>query len=131
MPRLRRVWFPILLGSTFIALISLPYLWAYQNSGSAHWFGGFLLNPIDGNSYLAKIYQGWGGDWRFQLLYTAEPSEGGHLFLFYLALGHIARISGGSTQLIFHLARIVSAFALVVSLWYFFGKVLTHGRRLE
>ena len=128
MPRLRRNWFPILLGSLFIALVAIPYLWAYQNSGDSHVFGGFLLNPIDGNSYLAKMYQGWGGNWRFHLPYTAEPGEGGFLFLFYLALGHIARISGGSTQLIFHLARIGSAIALVVSLWNFFGSVLAHGR---
>jgi len=128
MPRLHRNWFPILLGSLFIALVAIPYLWAYQNSGGSHMFGGFLLNPIDGNSYLAKMYQGWGGNWRFHLPYTAEPGEGGFLFLFYLALGHIARISGGSTQLIFHLARIGSAIALVVSLWFFFGRVFTHGR---
>ena len=58
--------FVISMGLLFVALISASYLWAYQSSGNEYEFGGFLLNPIDGNSYLAKMYQGWLGNWRFQ-----------------------------------------------------------------
>ena len=128
MQRFRRIWFPFLLGSLFITFVTLPYIWAYQNSGGSHWFGGFLLNPIDGNSYQAKMYQGWQGNWRFQLPYTVEPGEGGYLFLFYLALGHIARLSSGRIQIIFHLARIAGAIALVISLWHFYSKVFDNER---
>ena len=120
--------FPILLGALFIVMISAPYILAYQSAGEAYRFGGFLLNPIDGNSYLAKMYQGWQGSLRFRLPYTIEQGEGGYLFLFYLALGHLARISGTSIQLIYHLFRIASAIILVIGLWFFFGRIFT-GKR--
>ena len=116
------------MGFLFILLISVPYLWAFQSAGSDYQFGGFLLNPQDGNSYLAKMYQGWQGSWRFYLPYSAQPGDGGYLFLFYLALGQITRLSGGTLQTTFHLARLLGAVALVISLWHFFGKVLTTRR---
>lgn len=68
--------------------VSLPYAWALAAGGDTHVFGGFLLNPIDGNSYLAKMMQGWSGAVTFTLPYTAEPGEGVILFVFYLFLGH-------------------------------------------
>jgi hypothetical protein len=128
MQRMQRNWLPILLGCSFILLVSIPYIWAYQNSDQFHSFGGFLLNPIDGNSYLAKMYQGWEGNWRFHLPYTAEPGEGGYLFLFYLALGHLSRITSLENQTVFHLARIAGALALVFSLWNFFAKIFDQPR---
>jgi hypothetical protein len=121
-------WILLSMGILFILLISVPYLWAFQSAGSDHQFGGFLLNPQDGNSYLAKMYQGWQGSWRFYLPYSAQPGDGGYLFLFYLALGHITRLSGGTLQITFHLARLLGAAVLVISLWHFFGKVLATRR---
>ncbi len=117
-----------ILGFLFLLLISVPYVWAFRNSGSGYIFGGFLLNPIDGNSYLAKMYQGWQGNWRFTLPYSAQSGKGGYLFLFYLGLGHLSRIFGASLQVTFHLARILGAVFLVFSLWHFFGKVLSTRR---
>ncbi|MGW8224283.1 MAG: hypothetical protein ACWGOY_01020, partial [Anaerolineales bacterium] len=128
MKRMQRNWLPILLGCSFILLVSIPYIWAYQNSDQFHSFGGFLLNPIDGNSYLAKMYQGREGNWRFHLPYSAEPGEGGYLFLFYLALGHLARITSLENQTVFHLFRIAGALALVFSLWNFFAKIFDQPR---
>ena len=128
MPRQRVDWFPIILGSLFLFVILVPYILAYNAGGEAYRFGGFLLNPLDGNSYLAKMYQGWQGSWRFTLPFTVERGEGGYLFLFYLALGHLARVSGGSSHLIFHLFRIAGAAALVFSLWLFFKRVFSQER---
>lgn len=125
---MRSNWFPILLGALFIVLISAPYILAFQNAEEGYKFGGFLLNPIDGNTYLAKMYQGWQGSWRFSLPFTVDQGDGGYMFLFYLALGHLARISGTSNQQMFHLVRIASALALVASLWYFFGRVFVEQR---
>jgi len=122
---MRSNWFPVLLGAAFIAVISMPYILAYQDAGSGYKFGGFLLNPIDGNSYLAKMHQGEQGSWRFYLPYTVERGQGAFLFTFYLLLGHLARISGSSNQLIFHVFRIVGASALVASIWHFFGRVFS------
>jgi len=75
-----------------------------------------LLNPIDGNSYLAKMYQGWQGEWHFTLPYTAQPGKGAYLFLFYIFLGHLARLARLPLLVVFHLARLVSAFVLVLTI---------------
>ena len=103
----------------FFSLIMFPYAYGLQAGGGDFVFGGFLLNPMDGNSYLAKMYQGWRGEWRFTLPYTADAGTGAYLFLFYLFLGHIARLTGLSLLVVFHLARLLSALALVLVLWRF------------
>lgn len=125
---MRTNWLPVLLGFVFISMVSIPYIYAYQNAGGAHEFAGFLLNPIDGNTYLAKMYQGWKGSWRFYLPYTVEQGNGAYLFLYYLGLGHLARISGSSSQFMFHLFRIANAIFMVASLWYFFGRIFSSQR---
>lgn len=99
--------------------ITLPYLFAARQGGETAVFGGFLLNPADGYSYLAKMYQGWEGEWRLHLPYSAEPGQGVYLFLFYLGLGHVSRWSGLSLIVIFHLARLLGALLLAWALWNF------------
>lgn len=77
-------------------------------SDSYH-YSGFLVNPIDGNSYLAKMQQGQAGEWLFKLPYTSNPGEGVFLFTYYLFLGHIAGILQVANIWIFHLARLINA----------------------
>jgi hypothetical protein len=120
--------FMISTGLLFVVLITAPYLWANQSAGSDYEFGGFLLNPIDGNSYLAKMYQGWQGNWRFQLPYTSQESEGVYLFLYYLALGQFTRLVDGSLQITFHAARIFGSVLLLFSICFFYRRVLPKRR---
>ena len=54
MPRQRVDWFPIILGSLFLFVILVPYILAYNAGGEAYRFGGFLLNPLDGNSFQTR-----------------------------------------------------------------------------
>jgi hypothetical protein len=116
------------LGLVFMVMISIPYLWANESAGGDYHFGGFLLNPIDGNSYLAKMYQGWQGSWRYSLPYTSQPGSGGYLFLFYLVLGKITRMISGSMLVVFHSARIIGSILLVISLWNFYRQTLATKR---
>ncbi len=102
-----------LMGGIFILVITLPYLLGFISSGEEVVFGGFLLNPIDGQTYAAKIFQGIRGEWRFRLPYTSDPGEGAYLFLYYLLLGHLARIFSISPHLVFHIARVLSSLGLV------------------
>lgn len=95
-------------------LISVPYIVGFQVSSSQQQFGGFLINPIDGHSYLAKMQQGFNGEWKFKLPYTAEPGEGAYLFLFYLGLGHLGRIVNVPLIYVFHAARLLSAAWLIL-----------------
>jgi len=99
-----------------LLLISLPYLLAALLGGSEWVFGGFLLNPMDGASYLAKMRQGFDGMWRFTLPFTAQSGAGAYLFLFYLGLGHLARLLGLPLVVVFHMARAAGAVLLVVAL---------------
>jgi len=103
--------------------IAVPYLYAFSANNDQVVFGGFLLNPLDGNTYLAKMRQGWDGAWRFRLPYTVESGKGGYLNLFYLYLGHMARVLKLPLLFTFHLARWLSAGILLRALWYFYGRI--------
>ncbi len=103
----------------FSILVTIPYLVAFFNAGNNYVFGGYLLNPQDGNSYLAKMEEGWRGDWKFTLPFSAEKSEGAYLFLFYIFLGHVARLTGISLVLVFHLTRVLCVLFMVFTLYHF------------
>ena len=121
-------WFPLTVAFLVLVAVSLPFLYASQAGGEAYVFGGFLLNPLDGNSYLAKMYQGWEGNWRYQLAFSAEPGQGAYLFLFYLFLGHVARLLNAPLLVVFHFARLLSAMILLAVLWRFYASLFPHTR---
>jgi hypothetical protein len=106
----------------FLVLCTLPYVEAERVSGPETVFGGFFLNPIDGNTYLAKMRQGWDGAWQFRLPYTAEPGEGSYLFIFYLFLGHAARWLGIPPA---HVppARVLAGVAMLLALDRFYRRL--------
>lgn len=110
-----------------VAASALPYLFAARAAGAELVFGGFLLNPLDGNSYLAKMYQGYRGGWLFTLPFTAETGRGAFLFPFYLLLGHLARLLHLPLVWVFHLARLLSALALWLMLAVFLHRVFKGG----
>ena len=104
-------------------LLTLPFALAAFIGGREQVFIGFLANPADGITYLAKMYQGWSGTWLFQLPFSAEPGSGAYLFLFYLFLGHLARWLGLPLIIIFHLARLLGAGLLLFALARFYDYV--------
>jgi hypothetical protein len=110
---------------------ALPYLVAFQAAGTSYEFGGFLVNPIDGHTYLAKMIQGASGTWRFTLPYTAEPGVGAYINLYYLALGHVAALTGLSNLLVYHAARLAGTFFMLYSIYRFIWSNLEedHERR--
>jgi hypothetical protein len=110
-------WYISLIIVAVVLLTTLPYIYAVNNGGEEYTFSGFLLNPLDGNSYLAKMYQGWRGDWLFTLPFTAEIGRGAFLFMFYLFLGHLSRAIGFELLWTFHLARILGGIFLCVVLY--------------
>lgn len=114
-----------ILGFFIILLISLPFVYAFQSGNAESIFGGFLINPIDGHSYLAKMQQGFQGEWRFVLPFTAEPGQGAYLFLFYLGLGHIARVSHLPLIFVFHGFRIFGSVLLIWSLQKLFKNMFS------
>jgi hypothetical protein len=102
-----------------LTLVSLlPYLIAYLTTPPDLFYIGFLSNPEDGNSYLAKMQQGMRGDWLYHLPFTAEPHQGGFIFTYYIFLGHVVRWTGLSPIVLFHFVRTLNGIGLLLVLYY-------------
>ncbi|GAB4445259.1 MAG: hypothetical protein Fur0044_41540 [Anaerolineae bacterium] len=106
-----------------VLLSCLPYIIAAVTAPEGWQFAGILVNPYDGNSYLAKIQQGMQGKWLFHLTYTPEPHEGAFIFTFYLALGHLAALLGLPPVGVFHLARVAASLGLLLAAYRFVASV--------
>lgn len=106
-----------------VALTSLPYLVGWLSAGPELRFTGFVLNPFDGNSYLAKMRQGEAGGWLFHLPYTSEAHEGAFIFTFYIALGHLSRLLGLPAIWTFHLARAICGLVLLLTAYLFVARL--------
>ena len=120
----RRLPASILFLSLGLALLTLlPYLWAAVAAGSRHVFAGFLLNPLDGLTYMAKMRQGWQGSWLFTLPFTTDPGSGSFLFSYYLLLGHFARWLHLPLLVVFHGARVAAGAFMLITLWHFAGTI--------
>jgi hypothetical protein len=104
-------------AAAVILVATLPYLIAWWTTPDGLSYTGFLTNPEDGHTYLAKMRQGQRGQWLFHLPYTAEPHRGEFLFTYYLALGHLARWAGVPPILLFHGARLINGFTLLIILY--------------
>lgn len=105
-----------------LALV-VPYIIAFFAGGSKHVFIGFLNNPIDGATYLAKMYEGRLGSWQFYLPYTENPGKGAYILLYYLFLGHLAGWLHLSLILTYHLARIVGSGLLLYTIIRFYDII--------
>jgi len=107
-----------------LALSLIPTIFAYSTAPQGTVFTGFLLNPLDGFSYLAKMKQGADGSWLFSLPYAAEPGPGTFLFVYHLFLGHLSRWTGISTIVIFHAVRIIAASVMFLLVYLLFHTTL-------
>lgn len=115
---------PVALGAVLAALTAVPYVYAYAVQPSGHAFVGFFYLWDDATTYLAKMREGWEGSWAWQNRYTTEPSPTAYLFLFWIVLGHLAAVTSLPLLAVFHLARVVGAFALMAAGWLFIRHFL-------
>lgn len=124
MTRKEWIWVIIVAG-LIIAASTVPYVTGYLSQTEEVRFIGSLINEADYHSYLAKMWQGVRGSWRYQLIFTPEEHEGAYLFTLYLALGHLARLTGLSLPLIYQIARITSGFAMLLLIYRFIAHFVT------
>jgi hypothetical protein len=108
-------WWLMIVALVFVVSIGLPHLLADSLARPLS-FAGFLVNPVDGFSYLAKMRQGSEGSWTYRLAYGAEPGQGVSLFVYHLALGHLSRLAGLNSLLVYHLARLMASALLPVAI---------------
>ncbi|MCH7480411.1 MAG: hypothetical protein IIC79_03345, partial [Chloroflexi bacterium] len=97
----------IAFASVVMLITGLPYVIAIGAQGSEWVFSGFLFGIEDGNSYIAKMLDGYHGDWLFRTPYSTAPQDGAVVFLPYLLLGKLASTSNLhlSSIVIFHTFR--------------------------
>jgi hypothetical protein len=98
----------LLLSIGIPSLTVIPYLVA-AHLAAPDQFAGFLLNPVDGFSYLAKLRQGAEGSWLYQIPYGLQSGPGGAVFVFYLLLGHLQHLTGLSPLQVLAITRILGA----------------------
>ncbi len=103
-------------------LVLLPYVLAGRLAPAGSDTTGFLVNPWDGFSYLAKMRQGAAGHWLFRLPYAPEPGRGAFLFAFYLALGHVAGAVGADLLQVFHAARMICSGLMFAAAFFFLRR---------
>jgi hypothetical protein len=122
---LRRV---VLAALVVVAASCLPYAVGYLATPPDRVFGGFVLDALDSNTYLAKMQQGAQGHWKAVLLHTPEDHPALWLYLFYLALGHLAAWLHLPLILVYHAARVVCGLILLLSLYLFLSLFLVSRR---
>ena len=116
--RRRSEWrLPLLVGLALAVITAVPYLYAYAVQPPGHVFVGFFYLWDDATTYIAKMREGWEGAWAWSNRYTTEGNQTAYLFLFWIALGHVAGVTGLPLIFVFHLARVAGAFALMAAAW--------------
>jgi uncharacterized membrane protein (Fun14 family) len=103
-------------------LTLIPYWIAAGQAPGDTVFSGFLLNPTDGFSYLAKMRQGWDGQWLFRLSYTDAPGSPTLLFAYHLLLGHLARALDLPLIAAYHAARGINTVLMFLAAREFFRR---------
>ncbi len=119
----RRVW---LFAAALILVAQTPYLAGYLNTppGGAFTGNAFEQTRVDYNSHLAKMQIGLRGGWRYRILFTPEEHPGIFIQPFYIALGHVARLTGLAPVSVYHLARTVFTLAMMIAIWAFVARFL-------
>jgi len=108
----------------FLLAGTLPYAVGWLAAPDGAVFTGVGINPFDTNTYLADMQIGYTGRWLFTLPHTATPSRPVPLFMFYILLGHFARLTSLSLPLTFHLARLACGGLFAVSAYHFLARCL-------
>jgi len=110
------VWVAVVSG-LIVAASTVPYVAGYAAQTPQVRFGGALLDRADYHSYLARMWQGYRGEWEFRLLFTPESHDGVYFQPFYMALGHIARLLGTELSLMYQIARVVFGFLMLLGVY--------------
>jgi hypothetical protein len=82
-------------------------------------FDGAVLDQADYHSHLAKMWQGYRGEWRYRLLFTPEEHSGAYLQTFYVGLGHLARVTALGLRATYQIARVGLGFAMLLTIYRF------------
>ncbi len=100
----------------------LPYWVGYSREGGDLHYAGTLMNPEDTQTYFGKMNQGYEGAWLYSISFTPEPHQPAFVGGFYLAVGHLARLTGTSVTQMWHISRFVAGIFMFLISYWFAGK---------
>lgn len=103
-------------------LVNSSLLILYFGLSAGESLGRVPMGDLDYPTYLAKMKLGYEGGWQYINRYTTEPHEPTYVFLFYILLGHLARVLDLNLPLTFHLARFFLAILALRTLCLFLAK---------
>jgi hypothetical protein len=118
----------VAVSAVIVAAASLPYLAGYLAQTPELRFSGSIMDQVDYNTYLAKMRQGFGGEWQYRSPFTTEEHGGAYVVTFYLALGHLARIAHLGLPLTYQIARVFFGFLMVLAIYRFIALFIPSTR---
>ena len=104
-----------------VVAASFPYLIGYGTAPPGYRFIGLTYNIDDACVYLSWMRQAADGHFFLRNLFTTEPQVGRGFNLLFYCLGTFARFAHLPLVAVFHLARIVFGFALLLAVYGFSG----------
>ena len=118
----------VLISLGITALAGVPYIVGYAIAPNGYRYLGFTYDFDDICAYLSWMRQAADGHFFLQNLFTTEPQTGHGFNLLFFALGSFARVTHLSLTAVFHLARIVFGFLLLLAAHKFSGIWLKDSR---
>lgn len=97
------------LFALIILILNSPLLLQAVGLSAGDYLGKVIAGDGDYPTYLAKMRIGYNGGWQYVNRYTTEPHQPSYIFLFYILLGHLARVFELDLHFVYHAARFILA----------------------
>lgn len=118
----------VLISLGVVAFAGVPYIVGYAIAPEGYHYLGFGYDFDDICAYLSWMRQAADGHFFLQNLFTTEPQTGHGFNLLFLVLGLFVRVTHLSLTAVFHLARMVFGFLLLLAAHKFSGTWLKDSR---
>jgi len=113
-----------LFAAAFMLLTCLPYLFGLYLRQPGWYYSGLLTNPDDHNVYLSYLRQAHDGRVFFTDMFTTEHQPSRLVNVYFLIFGFGARLAHLPLPIAYHLARVVSGWLLLMSVYWLASQVL-------
>lgn len=113
----------LIVGAIALLLSSLPYLAGFAAQTPDQVFDGAVFDLPDYHTHLGEMQLGRRGEWLHRILSTSEEHPGALMRTFYIALGHLARLSDWPLPLVYQLARVVFGALLLLAAYRFIAAL--------
>jgi len=123
--RTRELRWAAAVAAVFMLLTCLPYLFGLALRQPGWYYSGLLTNPDEHNVYLSLMRQAADGRLLFSDRFTSEPQRGLVLNVLWLGLGLFARLTHLPLPIVYHLARLVAGWLLLMAVYWLATRLLS------